>query len=163
MERFTKISLTIALCAFYSAGSPAWAKPDFAEGKGKSHKEFKHDKGNKHGDHDDHGNHGSDRVLVNLDQDRVVVIRDKLMPYYQKHCPPGLAKKHNGCLPPGQAKKYRIGDIYHGHYWDVPGDVLVLLPAAPHGSRYIWADRDVLLISEATKKILDATVILSAM
>ena len=20
-------------------------------------------------------------------------------------CPPGLAKKHNGCLPPGQAKK----------------------------------------------------------
>jgi hypothetical protein len=26
-------------------------------------------------------------------------------------CPPGLAKKHNGCLPPGQAKKiYRLGD-----------------------------------------------------
>lgn len=26
------------------------------------------------------------------------------------HCPPGLAKKHNGCLPPGQAKKlYNIG------------------------------------------------------
>ena len=21
-------------------------------------------------------------------------------------CPPGLAKKHNGCMPPGQAKKY---------------------------------------------------------
>jgi len=29
-------------------------------------------------------------------------------------CPPGLAKKHNGCMPPGQAKKARIGD----HYWD---------------------------------------------
>ena len=26
------------------------------------------------------------------------------------HCPPGLAKKHNGCLPPGQAKKlYNVG------------------------------------------------------
>ena len=31
-------------------------------------------------------------------------------------CPPGLAKKHNGCLPPGQAKKrhhaqrYGVGD-----------------------------------------------------
>ena len=25
-------------------------------------------------------------------------------------CPRGLAKKHNGCMPPGQAKKlYRIG------------------------------------------------------
>jgi hypothetical protein len=27
-------------------------------------------------------------------------------------CPPGLAKKHNGCLPPGQAKK-----LYRGQHW----------------------------------------------
>lgn len=25
-------------------------------------------------------------------------------------CPPGLAKKNNGCLPPGQARKLGIGD-----------------------------------------------------
>jgi len=25
-------------------------------------------------------------------------------------CPPGLAKKNNGCLPPGQAKKRNVGD-----------------------------------------------------
>ena len=25
------------------------------------------------------------------------------------HCPPGLAKKGNGCMPPGQAKKWRKG------------------------------------------------------
>lgn len=25
-------------------------------------------------------------------------------------CPPGLAKKNNGCLPPGQAKKLNRGD-----------------------------------------------------
>ena len=24
-------------------------------------------------------------------------------------CPPGLAKKNNGCLPPGQAKKHAVG------------------------------------------------------
>ena len=24
-------------------------------------------------------------------------------------CPPGLAKKHNGCMPPGQAKKLYRG------------------------------------------------------
>jgi len=30
-----------------------------------------------------------------------------------RDCPPGLAKKHNGCLPPGQAKKmYRLGDRF---------------------------------------------------
>ena len=28
-----------------------------------------------------------------------------------KHCPPGLAKKHNGCNPPGLVKHhYRVGD-----------------------------------------------------
>ena len=25
---------------------------------------------------------------------------------WNRNCPPGLAKKHNGCMPPGQAKKY---------------------------------------------------------
>jgi hypothetical protein len=37
-------------------------------------------------------------------------------------CPPGLAKKHNGCLPPGQAKK-----LYSGQRWE--GD---------YGSRYAY-------------------------
>ena len=36
-------------------------------------------------------------------------------------CPPGLAKKHNGCMPPGQAKKlYRIGQRFplnYGNRW----------------------------------------------
>ncbi len=33
-------------------------------------------------------------------------------------CPPGLAKKNNGCLPPGQAKK--MGDRYDDRYDNVP-------------------------------------------
>ena len=36
-------------------------------------------------------------------------------------CPPGLAKKQNGCLPPGQAKKlYNVGQRYNrnlGNLW----------------------------------------------
>ena len=36
-------------------------------------------------------------------------------------CPPGLAKKHNGCMPPGQAKKlYRTGQRFprsYGYRW----------------------------------------------
>jgi hypothetical protein len=32
-------------------------------------------------------------------------------------CPPGLAKKHNGCLPPGQAKKlYHVGQQFRSSY-----------------------------------------------
>lgn len=32
------------------------------------------------------------------------------------HCPPGLAKKAIPCVPPGQVKRYRVGDyIYDGY------------------------------------------------
>ncbi len=34
-----------------------------------------------------------------------------------RHCPPGLAKKHNGCNPPGQVKhRYNVGDRIYGDY-----------------------------------------------
>ena len=36
-------------------------------------------------------------------------------------CPPGLAKKHNGCMPPGKAKKlFRVGQRFplsYGNRW----------------------------------------------
>jgi len=32
-------------------------------------------------------------------------------------CPPGLAKKHNGCLPPGIHKRsFNVGDRWNGNY-----------------------------------------------
>ena len=40
---------------------------------------------------------------------------------YGGGCPPGLAKKNNGCLPPGQAKKlYNVGQrwpVGYGQPW----------------------------------------------
>ena len=34
-----------------------------------------------------------------------------------RNCPPGLAKKNNGCLPPGIAKqRYNVGDRWSGNY-----------------------------------------------
>lgn len=39
--------------------------------------------------------------------------------YYGGNCPPGLAKKNNGCLPPGQAKsRYSVGQRLPNAYWD---------------------------------------------
>ena len=37
---------------------------------------------------------------------------DRAVGYGHGGCPPGLAKKHNGCMPPGQAKK-----LYRGQRW----------------------------------------------
>ena len=45
-----------------------------------------------------------------------------------RSCPPGLAKKHKGCLPPGIAKRsFNVGDRWNGNYsqWNynqVPND-----------------------------------------
>ena len=34
-----------------------------------------------------------------------------------RSCPPGLAKKRNGCLPPGIAKQsFNVGDRWNGNY-----------------------------------------------
>lgn len=45
-------------------------------------------------------------------------------------CPPGLTKKNNGCLPPGQARKmYNVGQRYNhnvGNVWaynQIPADL----------------------------------------
>jgi Ni/Co efflux regulator RcnB len=100
--------------------------------------------------------HGQDRgVLVERHHDRhhdqriALRERDDL-----RACPPGLAKKHNGCLPPGQAKKlHRDRDLVVGHR--IPGDAVYVvpqrvrrtLPPAPAGYRYAVVDNQVVLVS----------------
>jgi Ni/Co efflux regulator RcnB len=84
------------------------------------------------------------------------IVRD----YYgvAAHCPPGLAKKNNGCLPPGQAKKWARGQmlprglVYH----DLPRDLTVRLPLPPAGQKYVRIAADILLIAVGTGLVLDA-------
>jgi Ni/Co efflux regulator RcnB len=73
-------------------------------------------------------------------------------------CPPGLAKKHDGCLPPGKARRWEIGrplprDVI---FYDVPQPLLVHLAPAPHGYRYVRVSNDILLISAVTGLVVDA-------
>lgn len=70
-----------------------------------------------------------------------------------KGCPPGLAKKHNGCLPPGQAKKmYGRGDYLDGDY------VLIGNPGRyglePNQTYYRLGDY-VYRVDRNTKEVLD--------
>jgi Ni/Co efflux regulator RcnB len=73
-------------------------------------------------------------------------------------CPPGLAKKNNGCLPPGQAKKWAVGQPLPPGvvYYAMPPDLLVRLPPPPRGYRYVRVAGDVLLIAIGTSMVLDA-------
>ena len=89
--------------------------------------------------------------------------RDVIEEYYggrarAGHCPPGLAKKGNGCMPPGQARKWAKGrplpqDI---RYYELPHDLIVRLPPPPEGHRYVRVAGDVLLIAVGSSMVVDA-------
>ena len=36
--------------------------------------------------------------------------------YNGRNCSPGLAKKHNGCMPPGHARRWNRGDRWQNSY-----------------------------------------------
>jgi len=77
------------------------------------------------------------------------------------HCPPGLAKKRNGCLPPGHAKRWAVGrPLPYGVSWyAVPHDLVVRLKPPPYGHRYVYLDGGVLLLNLSTRVVLDAVSI----
>ena len=77
------------------------------------------------------------------------------------NCPPGLAKKHNGCLPPGHAKRWHVGQpLPYGVAWyAVPHDLVARLTPPPYGYRYVYLDGGVLLLNVSTRLVLDAVSI----
>ena len=89
--------------------------------------------------------------------------RDYVRQYYtqyyaEKHrCPPGLAKKNNGCMPPGQARKWSVGQPVPAGVavYAVPQPVIVHLPPAPYGYRYGRVGGDVVLIQIQGNVIVD--------
>ena len=99
------------------------------------------------------------------DQQRNVIGNYYREEYHSGHCPPGLAKKNNGCMPPGQAKKWRKGhplphDVV---YYDLPSAVVIQLGRPPEGHRYIRVASDILLMAVGTGMIVDAIQDLNSM
>jgi Ni/Co efflux regulator RcnB len=74
-----------------------------------------------------------------------------------RDCPPGLAKKNNGCMPPGQAKKYRPGEPLPAGVvvYEVPRPVLVQLPPPPYGYRYARVGNDIVLVQAQNNLVID--------
>jgi Ni/Co efflux regulator RcnB len=148
------------LLALGLGGPAAWAeKPQGAgQGKDKSHKHDKHDKHDKAAKKN--GKPGSQPQVGGYFGDAQ---RQAARNYYgtqarSGHCPPGLAKKNNGCLPPGQAKKWGLGkplpvDVVH---YPVPSSVVVKLGPPPIGHKYVRVAADILLIAVGTGIVIDA-------
>ena len=73
-------------------------------------------------------------------------------------CPPGLAKKNNGCLPPGQAKVWQMGQplAYGVQRYPLPPEVLIRLPIPPAGHEFVRVASDILLIAVGSGMVIDA-------
>ena len=88
-----------------------------------------------------------------------VVVRNYYEPEYRAgRCPPGLAKKGNGCLPPGQAKKlWRVGQPLPRSvvYYPLPQPVVVQLGVPPPGYEYVRVATDILLVAAGTRMVID--------
>ncbi len=171
----------------FAVGPVAADKPDWAGGGGEKPEKHENDRrgnqvrrneargnddrrGNDERSGDRDGRRGDDRYVREHDRERPrdsvrfddrdrTVIRE----YYTRefrsgHCPPGLAKKGNGCMPPGQAKKWHVGrplprDVV---YYDLPPAVVVELGVPPVGHRFVRVASDILLIAVGTGMVIDA-------
>jgi Ni/Co efflux regulator RcnB len=149
--------LALAIASLFVAG-PVFAKDHGDDhGKGQEKHAQKHeDKNERQADkrqREDikHGAYFNDRQ------------RSSVREYYSqnygggKRCPPGLAKKNNGCMPPGQAKNWSVGQpIPRGvTIYTVPQPVIRQLPPAPYGYRYARIGGDIVLVQQQNNIIVD--------
>src|SRR5580765_6914215 len=144
----TRNALLVAAIALGLGAAPAFAEKG-GEGKGKGHNK---DKG-----HEVDKQQAVQKVYF-TDSHRGYVTNYYHEEFRGGRCPPGLAKKHNGCMPPGQAKKWRVGqplprDVV---YYEVPQPLVVQIGPPPPGYRYVRVASDILMIAIGTRMVADA-------
>jgi hypothetical protein len=105
-----------------------------------------------------HGHGGPSGKGAAVDRDRSTVYGYYRTEYLAGNCPPGLAKKGSGCLPPGQAKKiWVVGQPLPPTivYEPLPPALVTQLTPPPPGYEYVRVDNDVLLMEIANRMIGD--------
>ena len=170
--RPASIAFISILCA--ALALPALADNDKGKGngqgqgqnQGKGHGQGKADKDK---DNDNDNDRRGRAVVVTPSQQivpyqQVVIVdrdRDRVRSYYRTEytagrCPPGLAKKNNGCLPPGQVnKRWVIGQPLPPEvvYYPMPRELWTQLTPPPYGYEYVQVNDDIVLISITTRVI----------
>ena len=154
----TKCALALVIGGLLGAGPAMGDKPEWAgKGKGKSaHNDRSHDDGKSRADSDRH----SAPQRSHFEERHRVLAREYYGEQFQggRHCPPGLKKKNNGCMPPGQAKKWTVGRPLPREviYYEVPQPLVVQIGPPPRGYRYVRVADDILMIAIGTGMVVDA-------
>lgn len=170
-SKTSRAALFLSACLLAVSGAYA-EKPEWA-GEGKHQKQGKHQgkehhQGKEQQGKEGHGQqagreaqqgHSSVRIGAYFgDSQRVAVNTYYSDQYRAGRCPPGLAKKNNGCMPPGQARKWAVGQPLPADvvYYSLAPAVVVHLGPPPSGYRYVRVASDILLIAIGTSMVVDA-------
>jgi Ni/Co efflux regulator RcnB len=168
MKRFVlQMSLAMALVFAWTAGTtPALAEKPAGAGVKKSEKHKQKESGEKskgkmsrdQGPSYDRSGHGAKRGEYFSEEKQRVIHEYYAEEFRKGRCPPGLAKKGNGCMPPGQTKKWKIGrpiprDVI---FYDVSPSILVQLGPPPSRHRFVRVAQDILLMAVGTGMVVDA-------
>jgi len=155
----TGYTLAFLIAGILAAGPALADKPAWAGSGNKQEKSDKRDvRDRDKGPDQDRGRQGKKGGGHFVDQHKSMVREYYGEQFRAGKCPPGLAKKKNGCMPPGQAKKWQIGrplprDVI---FYDLPQTLIEQLGRPPAGHRYVRVASDILLISIGTGMVLDA-------
>lgn len=160
MKRIAALGFALAFAGTLAtplyADKPAWAgggdRYEKGNGKGKAKGQARNDKGGNRGSY----SRGSGPIFT--DQHRVAIRNYYTTEFRGGRCPPGLAKKNNGCMPPGQAKKWHVGQPLPREviYYDLPPALVVQIGVPPAGYRYVRVAADILMIAVGTGMVISA-------
>jgi Ni/Co efflux regulator RcnB len=186
MQRFMfQMSFILALvfAGIWSTGTVFADKPGWAGDKNRENHRYEENRENhrydknrdNYRDQERHENHSYDKTPSHRSYDGRSRNGDQTSEYFSEqnkmfihqyysdrfrkgHCPPGLLKKDNGCLPPGQAKMWKKGQPLPREttFYDLPPNILEQLGTPPPRHRFVRVAQDILLISTGTGKVLDA-------
>lgn len=159
MRRIMMCSVAVGLAlalgiGSFSVGAVAWADPPGGFGHGRGH-------GSDRYESRDHGSgHGHDRLVPFRfgGRDRIAIQDYFSHAERRGWCPPGLAKKHDGCVPPGHARRWRVGEpLPRGvTYYNLPPALVAQLTPPPVGYRYARVGSDILMIAQGTGMVAAA-------
>lgn len=158
MQRIRKqtiSSLAFVFATLFACNTALAEKPSWAGGDKADKQEQKHSQEQGDAPRNQEGTTVTPRFG---DQQRAIAHEYFAGQFRAGRCPPGLAKKRNGCMPPGQAKKWAMGKplprdlIFH----NLPPRLLEQLGAPPAGHRYVRVAADILLIAVGTAMVVDA-------
>jgi len=153
-----RIALLAAASVFLAAPGFAKDKDDNGQGKGNKHSQKHEAKAEKQAAKQERKDV---KAGAYFNEEHRARVREYYAREYRdgRRCPPGLAKKHNGCMPPGEAQ-WDVGQRLPTGVpvYSVPQPVLAYLPAAPYGYRYQCIGNDLVLVQIQDNLIVDIIV-----